>query len=72
MQLVIPLNKMSIADKVEAMEAIWADLARNASNVPSPAWHADVLRGRENRIADGSAHFLNIDEAKLAVRERIK
>ncbi len=72
MQVLIPLNKMSVADKVEAMEEIWADLARNASDVPSPTWHADVLRMRESRISKGSARFLNIDEAKQAVRDRIK
>lgn len=72
MQVLIPLNKMSVADKVEAMEEIWADLARNASDVPSPTWHADVLRMRESLISKGSARFLNIDEAKQAVRDRIK
>ncbi len=72
MQLVIPLNEMSTTDKIEAMEEIWVDLSRNASNVPSPAWHADVLCVREIRISEGSSRFLNIAEAKQAVRERIK
>jgi hypothetical protein len=40
--------------------------------VPSPAWHGDVLRARERRLADGSALFLDIDDAKQAVREQIK
>jgi hypothetical protein len=34
--------------------------------------HADVLRARERRIADGSSRFLGIAEAKAAVRERIQ
>jgi len=72
MQLVIPLNEMSATDKLEAIEEIWADLSRNASDMPSPAWHADVLCVRENRISEGSSRFLNIAEAKQAVREQIK
>jgi hypothetical protein len=57
---------------LEAVEEIWADLSRNASDMPSPAWHADVLCVRENRISEGSSRFLNIAEAKQAVREQIK
>ena len=72
MQLVIPLNKMSATDKLEAMEEIWADLSRNASDVPFPAWHADILCVRESRISEGSSRFLDIAEAKQAVQERIK
>jgi len=72
MQLVIPLNRMSATDKVEAMEEIWADLSRNAADVPSPAWHADVLCVREDRISEGTSRFLDIAEAKQAVREQIK
>ncbi|NLW82191.1 MAG: addiction module protein [Desulfovibrionales bacterium] len=72
MQLVIPLDNMSVSDKMEAMEEIWADLSRNVSDVPSPAWHADVLCVRESRISEGTSRFLDIAEAKQAVRERIK
>jgi hypothetical protein len=32
----IPLDKMSLAEKLEAMEALWADLSRTPSQVPVP------------------------------------
>ena len=72
MHLAIPLQAMSVTDKLQAIEEIWADLAREAGDVPSPAWHGDVLRAREQRVADGSARFLDIADAKRAVREQIK
>jgi hypothetical protein len=72
MRATIPLDKMSATDKLQAIEEIWADLSRVSADVPSPAWHADVLRARERRIADGSSRFLGIAEAKAAVRERIQ
>jgi hypothetical protein len=72
MPIAIPLKTMTAADKLQAIEEIWADLAREAGDVPSPVWHGDVLRARERRIADGASRFLDIDDAKAAVREQIK
>ncbi|HMO51600.1 MAG TPA: addiction module protein [Kiritimatiellia bacterium] len=71
MHLTIPLHEMTAADKLQAIEEIWADLARESRDVPSPTWHGDVLRAREQRVADGTARFLDIDDAKQAVRKQI-
>ena len=71
MNIAIPLERMSATEKLQAIDEIWSDLARVSEDVPSPSWHADVLRAREQRIADGTSRFLDIDEAKQAGRERI-
>ena len=42
MDVVLPLDRMTTAEKLRAMEALWADLTRNADDFESPAWHADV------------------------------
>ncbi len=72
MHIAIPLQQMTAVDKLQAIEEIWADLVRVSKDVPSPAWHGDVLRAREQRIADGTAQFMDIDDAKRAVREQIQ
>lgn len=72
MELVIPLEQMSIEDKLQAIEEIWSDLAAAPENVPSPSWHADVLSIREKRISEGNACFLDIADAKTAVKEKLK
>ena len=72
MHIALPLEQMTAADKLQAIEEIWADLADAPEDVPSPSWHADVLRAREKRIADGTSRFLDVEEAKQAVRERLK
>lgn len=69
MHVNIPLDKMSATDKLQAIEDIWADLSMVSEDVPSPAWHADVLRAREERISEGRSLFLDIAQAKAAVRE---
>ena len=71
MNIAIPLERMSATDKLQAIEELWSDLARASEDVPSPSWHADVLRAREQRITDGTSRFLDIDDAKQAVRERL-
>ena len=53
-------------------EDIWADLIRESTDVPTPVWHGDVLRVREQRVMDGTARFLEVDDAKKAVREQVK
>jgi hypothetical protein len=72
MHLAIPLERMTATDKLQAIEELWADLVRESADVPFPAWHGDVLRAREQRIADGASRFLDISEAKQAVREQLK
>jgi hypothetical protein len=72
MHFSIPLEQMSVEDKLQAIEVIWADLAGTPENIPSPSWHADVLRAREKRISEGASNFLDIAEAKKAVRELLE
>ena len=49
MKLELPLKEMRVAEKLEAMETLWADLSRNAPEWVAPEWHAQVLEERERR-----------------------
>lgn len=70
MEVILPLDQMTTAEKLHAMEAIWENLSRNAESFESPAWHADILREREQRIADGKEVSVDWEEAKRQLRER--
>ncbi len=72
MQAVIPLNKMSTADKLRVVEDIWDDLCHTPADVPSPAWHNDILQAREERIRNGESVFIDWDEAKDQIRKKIR
>ena len=72
MQLAIPLSKMTTLEKLRAIEVIWDDLQRTPEEIPSPAWHGDVLRAREDRVREGSSHFGDWSDAKRRIRERAK
>ncbi len=71
MDMPLPLNKMTIAEKLRAIETIWEDLLRDAENVPSPVWHSDVLAAREQRIREGKSQFSDWDEAKARIRKKM-
>ena len=53
----IPLEQVSVEDKLQDIEEIWTHLAGTPENIASPYGHTDVLRGREERISEGDITF---------------
>jgi hypothetical protein len=72
MAILLPLDKMSIPDKLRALEDIWSDLQKTPELVPSPSWHGDVLAARETRLREGRSLYGDWTEAKARIRERTK
>lgn len=69
MELALPLDQMTTAEKLRALEQIWENLCRTPDEIPSPSWHADVLRDREKRVQEGSSQFVDWAEAKQKIRD---
>ncbi len=59
------ISNMSVQERVQLMEEIWASFDRNDEEYPVPAWHEDVLKERENRTDED---FVPFDEAKKRLR----
>ena len=72
MQVTLPLDEMTISDKLRALEEIWENLCRTPDSIPSPPWHADVLRAREKRVREGSSEFVDWADAKQEIRDAAK
>jgi Putative addiction module component len=70
MDTVLPLDRMSTAEKLRAMEEIWADLSRHEAQLESPAWHQQVLQEREARVESGRESYVDWEAAKAALRQR--
>jgi hypothetical protein len=68
----LPLHEMTIQEKLAAMEALWEDLSRSPETIESPEWHKEILDGRRQRIADGTAQFEDWDTAKAKIREKLR
>ena len=54
MEVLLPLEKMSIEDKIRTMEIIWDNLCQTAKDIPSPSWHKNILDEREMAIENGA------------------
>lgn len=64
------IARMSREEKLQVMEAIWADLSRSDADVESPAWHEDTLKETTTRLVAGQERVLDWDEAKRELRKR--
>lgn len=71
MEVNIPLEKMTIEEKIQTMETIWDDLCRKAEEMPSPSWHKKVLQAREDRIKKGEEKFIDWNSAKKDILDKI-
>ena len=66
----LPLNEMTVEEKVQTMEALWQSLSAHPAAVESPAWHKEELRERERKIESGEAKFIDWEKAKADIRRR--
>lgn len=67
----LPLNEMTLAEKLETIEALWEDISRDENALESPEWHAAVLQEREKLIQSGEARFIDWEEAKKELRKEM-
>jgi putative addiction module component (TIGR02574 family) len=70
MDAVLPLDQMTVEEKLTAMEAIWRSLSKLEDQVPVPDWHKQVLNERQRQIDAGKATFISMEEMKERVRKR--
>jgi len=72
MQVQLPLDQMTLAEKLAVMESLWADLSRRSEDLPSPDWHRDVLLDRKRLADEGKLKFLDWEEAIHDLREEVR
>ena len=68
MEVALPLENMTTAEKLRLMETLWDDLCRKSDALDSPSWHGNVLAERDPRFAEGKEPVHNWDEAKERIR----
>lgn len=71
MDFVLPLEKMSMADKLMTMETLWDDLCRKSDELPSLSWHNDILKEREIRLKEGKENVYSWNDVKDRIRGSI-
>ena len=69
--LTLPLEQMTVEEKLRVMEELWSDLCCNQSRIPVPQWHKDILNRREKLVKEGRATFVDWETAKKRIADRI-
>ena len=64
MSIELPLNSMSVAEKLELMETIWSSLCQKPGDIQSPEWHKEVLAERTRRLESGEATVSTWNDTK--------
>lgn len=67
----LPLDEMSVEEKLQMMESLWDDLRSRAAALASPPWHGDVLAEREAAIESGDDHFEDWNAARRSIENEI-
>lgn len=63
------LKKMSVIERLQAMEILWDSMLYEDGELVTPEWHENILEMRKRKIADGSAEFISLAELKARSRQ---
>ncbi len=67
----LPVSELSLAQKLDLMETLWADLTRDDTKLKSPAWHETVLKDREEAFAAGKVTVSDWEQAKKRIKKKV-
>jgi len=70
MATLLPLDRMTLKDKLRAMEEIWDDLRRQEERLPVPEWHKKVLDERKRLVRKKKANFMDWETVKKRIADR--
>lgn len=72
MPIQLPLDQMSLAEKLQVMETLWDDLSRRPESLPSPDWHREVLLERKRLADEGRLKFQDWQTAFTEIRNEVR
>jgi hypothetical protein len=71
MNVVLPLDQMTLPEKLQLMEDLWDTLSKSPDALDSPDWHKDVLDECAVKAASGQEKFTDWAAAKDEIRRSI-
>lgn len=64
MAIELPLETLSVAEKIRLLESVWDSLCRQSGDVRSPEWHREVLEARLRQLENGQSSVSPWSEVK--------
>jgi len=65
----IPLESMTVPEKLMAIETIWDSICKSPNDVPVPDWHKQELENRIKRLESGESQLLDWEDVKNRLNE---
>ncbi len=65
------LHEMTTEEKLRTMEMLWDDICRNIPEFPSPVWHEQLLKEREQHVREGKDRFVDWEQAKKEIWDSV-
>lgn len=63
------IRKMSVYERLQAMEIFWDSLLDDEVEISSPEWHREILGERLKAIEEGQAELVSISDLKTTGTE---
>jgi putative addiction module component (TIGR02574 family) len=60
----IPINEMSVSEKLKAISLIWDSLSEDPDSIPAPDWQRAELEKRGQRLDSGETTVSDWDDAE--------
>ena len=66
------IRKMPLSEKLELLEAVWAELAADPDTIDVPQWHKDILDERQRAVDQGTMQSIDWEVAKEQISRRVR
>ncbi len=67
----LPISRLSLAQKLDLMETLWADLTQDETKLESPAWHKTILEDRKKALRAGKVTLSDWEQAKKRIKKKV-
>ena len=62
------IQKMTVPQRMETIDRLWESIIDSREDVPSPAWHEEILKERAAKVKSGKAKFYTLEEVRKKLR----
>jgi len=63
----LAIDKLTIEEKLQTMEALWDDLCQHQETLPVHDWQKEILDERERIVERGESKFSDWEETKKRI-----
>lgn len=67
----LEIERMTFAERLQAMELLWRSMSTEPDKLESPGWHKKILAKRLAKVETGKAEFLTVAQLKKRLAKHV-